>query len=166
MNLKENTIWRLLNFILLIVGFACFLLGIIQPMVTVKKLVLIKNTFSVMGGIKELLTDKTIGLGLLLLLFSVIFPIVKFLMMGIYLIIYPQPNSILAIWQGWFGKISKFSMLDVFIVGQMLMILKLGWLVEVQIHNGIYWFTAAVLLSLCMGITIDSNISKRMQVYD
>ena len=42
------------------------------------------------------------------------------------------------------------------------MILKLGWLVEVQIHSGIYWFSAAVILSLISGIAIEYDLKARL----
>ena len=54
-------------------------------------------------------------------------------------------------------------MLDVYVVAQMLMILKLGWLVEVQIHSGIYWFSAAVILSLVAGIAIEYDLKGRLK---
>jgi len=49
------------------------------------------------------------------------------------------------------------------VVAQMLMILKLGWLVEVQIHSGIYWFSAAVILSLVAGIAIEYDLKGRLK---
>ena len=54
-------------------------------------------------------------------------------------------------------------MLDVFVVAQMLMILKLGWLVEIQIHSGIYWYSVTALLSLIAGIWIEHDIKQRMR---
>ena len=54
-------------------------------------------------------------------------------------------------------------MLDVFVVAQMLMILKLGWLVEIQIHSGIYWYSATALLSLITGIWIEHDIKQRLR---
>lgn len=152
--------WRLNMLALLAVGLFAFGAGIMLPMMTVKKLVLVSNTFSVLGGIGELLADKTFGLGILLLFFSVFFPLIKFVLMMLYVIYYP-PQGWLAHWQYWLNKAAKFSMLDVFVVAQMLMILKLGWVVEVEIHSGIYWFSVAVVLSLVAGIWIERNMAQR-----
>lgn len=135
-------------------------------MMTVKKLMLMRNTFTVLGGIGELLADKTFGLGLLLLFFSVFFPLTKFLLMMAYVWRYPQSRGLLVHWHHWLTKAAKFSMLDVFVVAQLLMIMKLGWIVEVEIHSGIYWFTAAVMISLAAGMLIDQNIAKRSGYVD
>ena len=78
MNRMENRRRRLILLALVLAGVATFIPGITLPMMTVKKLVLMKNTFTVLSGIGALLADKTFGLGLLLLGFSVIFPLGKF----------------------------------------------------------------------------------------
>ena len=135
---------RIFLAVLVALGLLTLIPGITLPMMTVKKLVLVKNTFTVLSGIGALLADKTFGLGLLLLGFSVIFPLGKYAVMAAYLYYYPP-------------------MLDVFVVAQMLMILKLGWLVEIQIHSGIYWYSATALLSLIAGIWIEHDIKQRMQ---
>ena len=127
---------RLILAVLVALGLLTLIPGITLPMMTVKKLVLVKNTFTVLSGIGALLADKTFG---------------------------PPIPAALAYWQHWLGKIGKFSMLDVFVVAQMLMILKLGWLVEIQIHSGIYWYSATALLSLIAGIWIEHDIKQRMQ---
>ena len=154
---------RLILAVLVALGLLTLIPGITLPMMTVKKLVLMKNTFTVLSGIGALLADKTFGLGLLLLAFSVLFPLGKFALMAAYLYYYPPIPAALARWQTWLGKLAKFSMLDVFVVAQMLMILKLGWLVEVQIHSGIYRFSAAVILSLVAGIAIEYDLKGRLK---
>ena len=154
---------RLILAILVALGILTLIPGITLPMMTVKKLVLVKNTFTVLSGIGALLADKTFGLGLLLLAFSVLFPLGKFALMAAYLYYYPPIPAALARWQSWLGKLAKFSMIDVFFVAQMLMILKLGWLVEVQIHSGIYWYSTTALLSLIAGIWIEHDIKQRMR---
>ena len=153
---------RLILAVFVALGLLTLIPGITLPMMTVKKLVLVKNTFTVLSGIGALLADKTFGLGLLLLAFSVLFPLGKFALMAAYLYYYPPIPAALARWQTWLGKLAKFSMIDVFFVAQMLMILKLGWLVEVQIHSGIYWFSAAVLFSLVAGIAIEYDLKARL----
>ena len=158
MNRMENRRRRFILLALVLAGVATFIPGITLPMMTVKKLVLMKNTFTVLSGIGALLADKTLLLG-----FSVIFPLGKFALMAAYLYYYPPIPAALARWQTWLGKLAKFSMLDVFVVAQMLMILKLGWLVEVQIHSGIYWFSAAVILSLVAGIAIEYDLKGRLK---
>lgn len=148
--------------LLLLAGAVCLFCGVLLPMLTVKKLLIVKNTFSVLSGIGELLADKTFGLGLLLLFFSVLFPLLKLFVMAAYVLRYPQLADALVKWQRRLARVAKFSMLDVFVVALMLMILKLGWLVEVRIHSGVYWFSAAVIISLLAEFAIGRDIRFRM----
>lgn len=162
-NGEDRKRWRIILLGALLLGCVCFILGITLPMMTVKKLVVVKNTFTILQGIGALLADKTFLLGIILLIFSVLFPLAKFIGMIAYVALYPPLPSQLTQWQSWLSKLAKFSMLDVFVVGQMLMILKLGWLVEVTIHSGIYWFSAAVILSMIAGIVIEQDIYQRIK---
>lgn len=159
---SERRRWRILMLVMIFVGLLTLGAGLMIPMMTVKKLILVRNTFSVLSGIGALLADKTFGLGLILLAFSVIFPLLKLLGMGAYVFYYPPIPNALVQWQRWLGKLAKFSMLDVFVVALMFMILKLGVLVEVEIHSGIYWFTASTITSMIAGILIEQDIESRM----
>ncbi|MBV7434282.1 paraquat-inducible protein A [Cardiobacteriaceae bacterium TAE3-ERU3] len=154
--------WRILMLLVIFSGLLTLGAGLIIPMMTVKKLILVQNTFSVLSGIGALLADKTFGLGVILLAFSVLFPIAKLLGMAAYIFYYPSIPNALVHWQKWLGKLAKFSMLDVFVVALMLMILKLGVLVEVEIHAGIYWFTVSVVISMIAGILIENDIEARL----
>ena len=51
MNRNENRRRRLILLTLVLAGVAAFIPGITLPMMTVKKLVLVKNTFTVLSGI-------------------------------------------------------------------------------------------------------------------
>lgn len=153
--------WRMMMLLVIAVGMFTLILGLILPMMTVSKLMVVSNEFSILSGIGTLLADKTFGLGLILLAFSVVFPVVKFIGMAAYLYYYPPIPTALVHWQKILSKLAKFSMLDVFVVALMLMILKLGVLVEVSIHSGIYWFSAAVIISMLSGILIECDIAQR-----
>lgn len=154
--------WRGLLALWLVLGFAAFVAGITLPMMTLTKLVWFDNTFTVLSGIGALLADETFALGMLLMLFSVVFPAVKFLGMLAYVAVYPPLPRALVQFQYALGKVAKFSMLDVFVVALMLMVVKLGVLAEVEIHSGIYWFSLAVLVSMTAGLAIEHDIGKRL----
>lgn len=149
------TIW-------LILGLITFILGITQPMMTLTKMIWFDNTFTILSGIGALLADETFALGMLIMTFSVLFPAVKFIAMLAYILLYPPLPRALVQWQYTLGKLAKFSMLDVFIVAIMLMVVQLGALAEVDIHSGIYWFSAAVLISMSAGLAIEHDINKRL----
>ncbi|MDO5091077.1 MAG: paraquat-inducible protein A [Cardiobacteriaceae bacterium] len=154
--------WRIAMALWIAAGMAAFVAGITLPMMTLTRLVWFDNTFTVLSGIGALLAEETFALGMLLMTFSVIFPAVKFLGMLAYVLVYPPLPRALVQFQYVLGKVAKFSMLDVFVVAVMLMVVKLGAIANVEIHGGIYWFSAAVLVSMSAGLAIEHDIGKRL----
>ena len=54
----------------------------------------------------------------------------------------------LAKWLHWLAAISKWSMLDVFVVAVLVVAVKLDLVLEVQVHFGLYAFSVAVLMTM------------------
>jgi len=138
---------KLLINILSGVALIALLFGLVTPLLTLKKLVFVTNTFSIWSGLVTLWQQGHIPLSLLLLAFSVLFPIVK-----IFIILFcanmgsGQPLRSLR-WIKWLGAVGKWSMLDVFVVAVLVASVKLGALASIEIHYGLYAFAIAVLLT-------------------
>jgi paraquat-inducible protein A len=116
--------------------------------------------YSVVGGITTLIRNGSVALGLLLLTFSVIFPTIKLSVMAAATaaLAQGQPAGLLMKLAHHAGK---FSMLDVFVVGLIVLAIKglpggsrvtLGW--------GVATFSASVILSMVAGIIIQ-RIERR-----
>ena len=110
--------------------------------------------YSVIGGILTLIQNQNAALGLLLLAFSVVFPTVKLAVMSgaTAALADGRPTGALLKLAHHTGK---FSMLDVFVVGLIVLAIKglpggsritLGW--------GVAAFAASVVLSLLAGIAL------------
>jgi paraquat-inducible protein A len=120
--------------------------------------------YSVLGGITTLIENGSVGLGLLLLAFSVFFPTIKLAVMAAATSALSQGRStgpllLLAHHAG------KFSMLDVFVVGLIVLAIKglpggsrvtLGW--------GVGAFAASVVLSILAGMAIMYVEHRRVRV--
>jgi paraquat-inducible protein A len=124
------------------------LVGLVAPIITLKKFILVENTFSVLSGVTELLLNGQVFLFLLLTGFSVVLPILK--LRVLYLLVSRneamQPNiRKLLHWMHLYGK---WSMLDVFVVAVLVVAVKLGALVDVEMRYGLYAFTGSVLLTM------------------
>ena len=132
-----------------------YLLGIFLPLMTIKKEVVLggitflkeANTVSMLSGIWSLLKEGQWFLFLLLFLFSVAFPLLKlFLLYGICCDCDPdgaEPKHL-----KWLSVTGKWAMLDVVVVGLLVVVLKLGDLVEVRVHAGIYFFAVSVTMTM------------------
>ena len=117
--------------------------------------------YSVLGGIVTLIHNDNLALGLLLLAFSVVFPTLKLAVMSSATAALAQGRS-----SGALMKLAhhagKFSMLDVFVVGLIVMAIKgfpgsrvtLGW--------GVAAFATSVVLSMIAGMVIQ-HVERRFE---
>ena len=131
--------------LLLVLCTSTFLLGIWAPMLTLTKLVWISNTFSVLSGTWQLASEGQYGLFALIGTFTILLPAAKLV------ILFRAWNSDPGHrWAhrhlGWLNALGKWSMLDVFVVAVLIASVKLGALASIEIHYGLYAFSAAVVL--------------------
>jgi paraquat-inducible protein A len=122
-------------------------IGLFLPVLTIEKLVVFENTFSVASGIVALVKEGDWFLAAVIFIFSVVFPIAKLAVL--WLIWWGEVGKrrrerLL----GWLKSMGKWSMLDVFVVALTIVSVKLGALATAQPRVGIYVFGASVLLSM------------------
>lgn len=121
-------------------------IGIFAPLITVKKMVLWQNTLSIVSGLQALWLDDQYILFLIIALFSLVMPLAKIAIL--FRVVFKPPRKSAATKRliSLMHDIGRWAMLDVLVVALLLVTLKLGALATVEIHNGLYLFTAAVLL--------------------
>lgn len=107
------------------------------------------TTYSILSGIFSMIQNGSVAIGVMLLLFSVVFPIWK-LATFIYVTFRtkksPSKSLDLAV------KLGKYSMLDVFVLAVLVIAIKgLPGGTKLDLEAGIYFFSASVLLSLFIG---------------
>jgi len=130
-------------------------------MLTLTKLVLIVNTFSVLTGTLTLLKEGEYLLFIIIFGFSVVLPCIKItLLFKIWNSDTPlrnrAPRPIV-----WLSSLGKWSMLDVFVVAVLLASIKLGALASVEIHYGLYAFALSVILiMIATGLVMHSYKRK------
>ena len=140
-----------------------FTLGIFSPLMTVSKhvtkfwieLVNEQNTVSLASGLGDLVREGHWGMFLLLFTFSIVFPITK-LVLCLLMWAAPIRVSIRQSLSRILYHAGKWSMLDVFVVGVLVVSVKLEDIAEVKLHSGVFWFAASV----CFSILLKSSISK------
>jgi paraquat-inducible protein A len=118
--------------------------------------------YSVLGGITALIHNGNAALGVLLLSFSVVFPTLKLAVMSAATAALAQGRSTGALMK-LAHHAGKFSMLDVFVVGLIVLAIKglpggsrvtLGW--------GVAAFAASVILSMLVGMVIQ-HVERRLE---
>lgn len=133
---------------LLMLAFMLLIVGIFAPLMSLHKFYIFNSTVSLVSAIWQLLLEHNFALFLIILLFSILLPFAKLIVL-------------LRVWNGdfrtesrmhrvlhWISLYGKWSMLDVFVVAVLVVSVKLGSLATVVIHYGFYAFAGSVLLSM------------------
>jgi len=136
-----------LRFSLLLIGIL-LLVGLFSPIITLEKFYFFNNTVSIASGLVELVYEGQILLFIIILLFSVVLPIIKLLLLNLLLSPSIDDAANFKKYLMWMHRYGKWSMLDVFVVAVFLTTVKLGAVANVQLHYGLYLFAAAVLLTM------------------
>jgi len=134
----------------LILGITSFFLaiGLVAPIITLKKFVLIENTFSVLSGTLELLEEGQLFLFMVITGFSVVLPLLKIGVLNKLLSQKEKGADNLDKYLHWMHLYGKWSMLDVFVVAVLVVAVKLGAIASVEMRFGLYSFAAAVVLTM------------------
>lgn len=131
---------------LLLLASVFFVLGLFFPMMTLSKFIIIENSFSVISGVIELLSNGQILIALVVAGFSIVLPLLKILLLFRLMSSNskqnPQTRRLLHLMHDY----GRWSMLDVMVVAILIVTVKLGAIASIQVHSGLYLFGAAVLL--------------------
>lgn len=136
-------------------GYAIFL-----PMLTLKYFmlgffVLKQKTISLYSTLDTLYHSGEMLLFLIIFIFSILFPLLKLVILALVTNIAVEPQSRLAQLFSWVEQLGKWSMLEVFVVALLLVSVKLGALLAVQVHSGVYLFAFAVIITMILSRWID-----------
>ena len=146
---------RIAALILLVVAMGLLFEGLTLPILTIKKFWIFHNTFSIWSGMKSLYGAGEVFLGTVLLVFSILFPTGKNLLL---FWIFVQGS-----WLGkfsqrlvrWAAVLGKWSMLDVFIVAILVASIKLGILAHAQVLSALYFFACSVIITNLISTGLD-----------
>ncbi len=148
---------NIIAFVLIIISLICLYPGLTKNILSIDvgtnlpllgKVSIHKSTQSIMKTIQTLHKNNNTLVAFLILLFSVVVPILKALILLIILFFKQLPirNSL----HKFVGIIGKWSMADVFVVGVFLAFLATGSNenISAKIHDGFYYFLAYCIISV------------------
>ena len=131
---------------MLILASLLFAVGIFLPLITISKFTFIRNSFSIVSGVYELLMEGQFILFLLIAAFSIVLPVLKLSVLHRVLVslrdLTPRTKQYLRLMH----EYGRWAMLDVMVVAVLIVTAKLGAVASVKVHFGLYVFGAAVLL--------------------
>jgi len=166
LNIQNNNIASryprnaLLLRVLIALSIVFLIIGLLAPIFTISKLILIQNTFSIISGLQQLIEEKRFFLFFIISTFSVILPIIKIIVLSLLVSHKIDSSSKNKKHLNWIHQIGKWSMLDVFVVAILIVGVKLGPLVNIEMKFGLYAFTISVILVMI----ITSQIVKLTRI--
>ncbi len=137
-------------------ALALYFPAILLPILTVEQLGQ-RHQSSLLGGSLELLQHGNLFVGAIVLLFSIVFPLAK--MIGLLelswfgLLRRPQQAAM----YHWMELASKWSMLDVMLLALLVMIVKLGGIVEFHFGPAVFAFVGCVGMNMLASYCFDPH---------
>lgn len=134
--------------IIVSISVLTFLLGISLPFFTITKFWFFTEDISILSSIKILFKNNDYFLGCITILFSVLFPVIKYI------------SLFILIWKNYekkqmrnFLKVGKWSMTEPFALAIFIIMLKVKgfYFLEVELNLGALFFTIAVITGLLCG---------------
>lgn len=136
---------KIIQFVL-ILTVILFVSGISLPVMTVTKLLIVKNEFSILSGLFELSRDGEYLLFLVIFTFSILLPFLKMYVLFRLVSVNIKDKVQYSRYLDLMHRYGRWSMLDVFVVAILAVAVKLGALASIQIEQGMYFFTTSVIL--------------------
>jgi len=114
------------------------------------------RTYSILSGIRALLAGDGLWIGLLLLVFSVLFPVAKLIALRVAIGVGAGGGLHRAL-----ASVGKFSMADVFVVALIVVVSKsFPGGTTVDLRWGIYAFAGAALLTMALTAWVDRRAAQ------
>jgi paraquat-inducible protein A len=132
--------------VILYIAALLLAVGLVSPMMTIEKFFILRNTFSVLSGVFDLLKSGQLLLSAIIFGFSVVIPILKMLVLFRLTNSARQHCDDTHRYLKLMHDYGRWSMLDVFVVALLIVAVKLGPIADVQVHFGLFAFGSAMLV--------------------
>ena len=139
-NIDQRT---LLIRVLVIASLSLLIAGAVTPLLSTERFYFFSNTFSLASGLRQLVANEQTMIAIVIALFSLCVPVVK----AIVIWIAASPNPHRSLWLVLADRFGKWSMLEVFIAALLIVALKLGPIVDAELHYGAWLLASSVLAS-------------------
>lgn len=128
--------------LILLLALGLLIAGLTQPMVRFEQFWIFSDTVSLWGGTITLLRSGETFLGSILMLFSILFPVLK----NIWLLVLTLIGRPRGFGMKLLGALGKWSMLDVFVVAVLIVSARLDGITSADLLDGIYYFVGSILI--------------------
>lgn len=139
---------RFLLSIAIVAASVCLALGVSQPIIKLTRFVFWSSEHSLMTTVWVLIQENQLFLGITVLLFSIVFPILKLFYLVIVSTLPAAEIRRLGLRLRALEWLGKWSMHDVLVMALMIFFIKSQGVYDAASLTGVYFFTAAVVLMI------------------
>jgi len=146
--------------LLAVLSFVLYVIGMHLPLFTSTQFLVLNQEVSLTDSIATFFQSGEWFIGMIILVFTVLFPLLKFA--AILLVLTENKAMAVKKWQQYLSVISKWSMLDVFVVALLLLNLKMdSRLLDMEIRSGVVVFAISILITTGLGMWYSRQASHR-----
>ena len=145
--------------LVLLAAVTLLLMGLSTPVVRIEKFFFFDDEYSVVGGIANLFDHGNPALATIVLLFSIVFPVLKLAAVA-WAWVWPLEIDARRRLLRWTALLGRWSMLDVFVVAVIVVLLQSSFLGRAEPRPGIYIFAAAIALSMLSALLVEHLASR------
>lgn len=147
--------------VLFLAALGLWAAGILLPVLKVTELFIFENDITLLSATIGLLREGEIGIGLLVLVFTLILPPAKLLLgLGLWRLARQDGKAarrgIVVL-----DFIGKWAMADVLILALVVVTLKSNWIARAETDIGLYCFAASALLAVAAGLGLKKVMAPR-----
>ena len=137
--------------LLLAVAAASFMLGITLPIVRLERFFILSDSYSLIAMVQTLFGDGEVLLALVILVFSILLPALKIILLS-FLLVCAREHALAGAVHRLAGALGKWSMLDVLVVALVIFAAKTSGVASAVSEPGLYFFCLSVLATMAGGL--------------
>ncbi len=143
------------------IALVTYIAGICLPILLLEQVFgIFNNEQSILSGLGMLVEKHEFLLFLVIGVFSVVFPVLKFCAMAVIAKKLQNGEGVAVLWVERLESAGRWSMLDVFVVAQLVVFVKLGSLANVTPKLGVVFFAASVILAMLSSINLKKLVEE------
>lgn len=138
---------RYIYLLLVMVGAIAFVFSLFSPLLSIREFYIFRDTLTIYSVMQALFASGEWLLFLAIFIFGLLLPLAKYALLFVYGIVsndYKPENKIIHLLEG----VSKWAMLDVFIIAILIASIKLKSTASAQTHYGLYLFALSILIAV------------------
>ena len=153
---------------LLILSSGLLAAGLVLPMMTITKLIMFSNSFSVASAVIELAQKGHVLLFIIVAGFSIVMPILKIVILFKLVLNRDNNSRVISKLLHLMHEYGRWAMLDVMVVALLIVAVKLEAIASIEVHSGLFVFGFSVLLIMyitrrVVNLTNDPELEKESE---